>query len=157
MDESYALRSDSLTNIADWRSILTVVVFFLSSKSRRIDAPSFKVAFGASLTRKAIRHYCHLSISHSTPKGHCIRFSRCASVVKFRIFPRTSEPLRRAYLPVNSLSGPLLVVLLLLATRAINGVVLRYGILGANGVQPLNIMALFISLVRGQSVIDRVI
>jgi hypothetical protein len=40
-------------------------------------------------------------------------------------------------------------VLLLLATRAINSSVLRRGILGADGVQPINIMALFISLVRG--------
>jgi hypothetical protein len=71
-------------------------------------------------------------------------------LVKFRIFPRTSEPLRRPYLSVNFLSGPMVSVLLLLAVKAINGAVLKHGIIGANGVQPLNIMALFISLVRGQ-------
>ena len=42
-------------------------------------------------------------------------------------------------------------VVLLLATGAINGVVLRHGILGANGIEPLSIMGLFISLVRDKS------
>jgi hypothetical protein len=42
----------------------------------------------------------------------------------------------------------MIAVLLLLATKAINGTVLRHGILGADGIQPINIMALFISLVR---------
>jgi hypothetical protein len=49
---------------------------------------------------------------------------------------------------VNFLTGPVFAVLLLLATGAIDGAVLKYGILGTNGVQPLSIMALFISLVR---------
>ena len=42
----------------------------------------------------------------------------------------------------------MIAVLLLLATKAINGAVLRHGILGTDGIQPINIMALFISLVR---------
>jgi hypothetical protein len=70
-------------------------------------------------------------------------------LVKCRVFPRTSESLRRQYLPVNFLSAPIVAVLLLLATRAINSSVLKRGILGADGVQPINIMALFISLVHG--------
>jgi len=40
-------------------------------------------------------------------------------------------------------------VLLLLAAKAINGTVLKRGIIGADGVEPISIMALFISLVRG--------
>ena len=71
------------------------------------------------------------------------------ALVKCRILPRTSEYLRRQYLPVNFLSAPIMAVLLLLATQAINSGVLRRGILGSDGVQPINIMALFISLVRG--------
>ena len=70
------------------------------------------------------------------------------ALVKCRAIPSTSEPLRRQYLYVNVLSAPMIAVLLLLATRAINGTVLRHGILGADGIQPINIMALFISLVR---------
>ncbi|SRR6266702_127229 len=72
------------------------------------------------------------------------------ALVKCRAIPRTSEPPRRRYLYVNYLSVPMIAVLLLLATKAINGTVLRHGILGADGVQPINIMALFISLVRDQ-------
>lgn len=69
-------------------------------------------------------------------------------LVKLRIFPRTSEPLRRQYVSVNFLSGPMISVLLLLAAKAINGTVLKRGIIGADGVEPISIMALFISLVR---------
>jgi hypothetical protein len=70
-------------------------------------------------------------------------------LVKLRIFPRTSEPLRRQYLLVNFLSGLMVSVVLLLAVKAINGTVLKRGIIGADGVKPISIMALFISLVRG--------
>ncbi|KAI9465182.1 hypothetical protein BJY52DRAFT_1220876 [Lactarius psammicola] len=68
------------------------------------------------------------------------------ALVKCRAISRTSEPPRRRYLYVNFLSVPMIAVLLLLATKAINGTVLRRGILGADGIQPINIMALFISL-----------
>ena len=70
--------------------------------------------------------------------------------VKFRIFPRTSEPLRRPSVSVNFLTGPMFSVLLLLAVKAINGAMLKHGIIGADGVKPISIMALFISLVRGR-------
>ncbi|OSX61707.1 hypothetical protein POSPLADRAFT_1046990 [Postia placenta MAD-698-R-SB12] len=50
------------------------------------------------------------------------------------------------YLHLNFITVPLLSVLILLATGAINGTVIRDGIVGANGVKPLDIMALFISL-----------
>jgi hypothetical protein len=69
--------------------------------------------------------------------------------VKLRIFPHTSEPLRRQYVPVNFLSGPMISVVFLLAVKAINCAVLKRGIIGADGVEPMSIMALFLSLVRG--------
>jgi hypothetical protein len=70
-------------------------------------------------------------------------------LVKCRItLPRTSQPLRRRYLTVNFLSAPIMAILLLLATQAIDSGVLRRGILGSDGVRPINIMALFVSLVR---------
>ena len=69
-------------------------------------------------------------------------------LVRLKIFPRTSDPLRRKYVSVNYFSGPMISVLFLLAVKAINGAVLKRGIIGADGVEPLSIMALFISLVR---------
>ena len=48
---------------------------------------------------------------------------------------------------MNYITVPLFAVLLLLATRSIDGTVIKRGIVGADGVKPLNIMALFISLV----------
>ena len=70
------------------------------------------------------------------------------ALVKCRAIPRKSGPPRRQYLYINYLSMPMIAVLLLLATKAIDGTVLRHGILGSDGIEPINIMALFISLVR---------
>ena len=59
----------------------------------------------------------------------------------------TTSPVHRAYLHLNFITVPLISVLLLLASGAIDGQVVSDGVVGANGVQPLDIMALFISLV----------
>lgn len=50
-------------------------------------------------------------------------------------------------IPVNHLTAPFFSVILLLCTKCINGTVVRQGIVGSNGIKPLDIMALFISLV----------
>ena len=63
------------------------------------------------------------------------------------IKPRKSS-CRRNYLRMDFTTVPLFAVLLLLATRCIDGDDLRRGIVGEGGVEPLSIMALFISLVR---------
>lgn len=51
------------------------------------------------------------------------------------------------YLPLNFITVPLAVILLLLAMGAVNGEDVKHGILGADGIQPISVMALFISLV----------
>ena len=56
-------------------------------------------------------------------------------------------PLRKRCIHLNFITVPLFSALLLLATGAIDGTVVREGIIGANGVKPIQIMALFISLV----------
>jgi hypothetical protein len=55
--------------------------------------------------------------------------------------------LRRTYIAVNLNTAPLFTVLVLLAAGAIDGSDIRRGVLGADGVKPLDIMALFLSLV----------
>lgn len=67
---------------------------------------------------------------------------------KAKLIPRKPGPARRRHIHLDYITVPLIGVLVLLATRAIDGVVLRKGILGADGVEPINIMALFISLVN---------
>ncbi|KAF8483677.1 hypothetical protein DFH94DRAFT_723445 [Russula ochroleuca] len=121
-EEVYALCPNSiqLSNIADGRSILTLVVFFLSNI---IVIFPFRIPLPRIVA----------STSHDV-------------LVKFRILPRTSEPLRRPYLSVNFLSGPMISVLLLIAVKAINGAALKHGIVGTDGILPISIMALFISL-----------
>ncbi|KAI9511443.1 hypothetical protein F5148DRAFT_323652 [Russula earlei] len=108
------------TNIADLRPLLTLALFFLSN---------IFVIFPLRVPLPRIV----ASLPHHV-------------LVGLRVFSRTSEPPHQPYLPVNLLSGPILAVLCLLAAKAINGDVLRRGILGADGVQPLSIMALFVSL-----------
>lgn len=68
--------------------------------------------------------------------------------VYIRILPPPGPPLRRAHVNLNFITVPLLSVLILLASGAINATVVRNGIVGADGVQPLDIMALFMSLVH---------
>lgn len=63
----------------------------------------------------------------------------------FFFTPRRTEPLRFS---IGHKNAPVIAVLLLLASTSINGSVVHDGILGVDGVNPLDIMALFISLVR---------
>ena len=59
-----------------------------------------------------------------------------------------SQTLKRRYIHLNVITVPLVSVLILLAAGVFDGQTLRDGVLGTAGIQPLNIMALFISLVR---------
>ena len=146
LEEVYAQYPNSkgqLANIANGRSILTLVVFFLSSKSRQaMGCLEYCIAENA-LDIVVIFPF-------RIPLPRIVSSASHNVFVKFRIFPRTSEPLRRPYISVNFLTGPMISVLLLLAVKTIDGAVLEHGIIGADGVEPISIMALFISLVRGR-------
>ena len=60
----------------------------------------------------------------------------------------TESASRKHHLHLNFITVPLLSVLILLAAGVFTGQTVRDGIVGSDGIQPLNIMALFISLVR---------
>ncbi|OBZ69579.1 hypothetical protein A0H81_10097, partial [Grifola frondosa] len=68
------------------------------------------------------------------------------TLVVLRVVPPHISFVERLYLHLNYITVPLISVLILLATGAINGTVVRNGIVGADGIKPLEIMALFISL-----------
>ncbi|KAI0692424.1 hypothetical protein C8T65DRAFT_669686 [Cerioporus squamosus] len=68
------------------------------------------------------------------------------ALVTLRIVPYSSTPLKTRHIHLNFITVPLVSVLLLLAAGGFNGRTLRDGIVGTGGIQPLNIMALFISL-----------
>ena len=76
-------------------------------------------------------------------------------LAKFLAEKRVIEPrkssYRRSYPRLDFTTVPLFAVLLLLATKCIDGNDLRRGIVGDGGVKPLSIMALFISLVSNAS------
>ncbi|THH18685.1 hypothetical protein EW146_g2356 [Bondarzewia mesenterica] len=67
-------------------------------------------------------------------------------LVKCRILPPSTGPPRPKSIPFNFLTIPLIAVLFLLAVKAIDRTEIRRGILGTDGVKPINIMALFVSL-----------
>lgn len=82
------------------------------------------------------------------PIPHRVTFTVSELLVRTRIISSFSKPTRKRHLRLNFITVPLLSVLVLLASGAIDGTVIRRGIVGADGVKPINIMALFISLVR---------
>ncbi|KAG8800228.1 hypothetical protein FRC16_003366 [Serendipita sp. 398] len=57
------------------------------------------------------------------------------------------DPVPQSYrIPLDFRTAPFIAVLLLLASECIHGAEVRKGIVGSDGVEPLNVMALFISL-----------
>ena len=79
----------------------------------------------------------------------CFKLSPLAKfLAEKRVIKPQKSPYRRGCLRVDFTTVPLFAVLLLLATKYIDGHDLRRGIVGDGGVKLLSIMALFISLVR---------
>ena len=81
-----------------------------------------------------------------------IPLPRFASVLVSKLFPRLRKDHdRRLHFPVNFVSAPVFGVFFLWAAQCIDGTIVRNGIVGIEGIKPLDIMALFISLVRHRS------
>ena len=82
----------------------------------------------------------------------CFELSSLAKLLAEKQIIKERKPsCRRSYLPIDFTTVPLFSVLLLLATKCIDGHDLRQAIVGEGGVRPLSIMALFISLVWNTS------
>ena len=135
--------SDVVAGISQWSSIFTLVVFALTSEYRPFNIfrllevePRFFLTPDAAV------------IFPTKIPFPCFELSPLARFLaeKELIKPRKSS-CRRSYLRVDFTTVPLFAVLLLLATKCIDGGDLRRGIVGEGGVRPLSIMALFISLV----------
>ncbi|OCH93494.1 hypothetical protein OBBRIDRAFT_306268 [Obba rivulosa] len=109
-----------MADIAHWSAILVLVLFLLSNATVIIPAQIL-------IPKPLLRLLTSVLV--------CIRFQS-----------PINPSLKRAYIHLNFITVPLTSVLILLATRAIDGTVVRNGIVGADGVQPLDIMALFMSL-----------
>ncbi|CAE6527269.1 unnamed protein product [Rhizoctonia solani] len=103
-------------HVNNWRSALTLVVFLLANIL--VIAP-----FSIPLPRF---------------------LNNPLSIILFR--KSLNEPRARAYFPVNYVSAPVFGVFFLWAAQCIDGTIVRNGIVGTNGIKPLDIMALFISL-----------
>ncbi|KAI0359203.1 hypothetical protein OH77DRAFT_1010853 [Trametes cingulata] len=121
--DSQAPSSDTSTHsINTWPAILTLILFFISNLAvifpLRLPVPQVLI--------KPARHL----------------LTRCR-ILAPQHSPHAAKP---AYLPLNYITVPLVSVLLLLAAGVFDGGTVRDGVVGTNGVQPLNIMALFISL-----------
>ncbi|GJE94670.1 hypothetical protein PsYK624_108410 [Phanerochaete sordida] len=112
--------SESGGNVGNWAAILVMVMFVLSNIA--VIFP-LRIPIPFLLTNPVIN-----------------------LLVKHRIIPPRMRGPRRFQIHLNFITVPLTCVLILLACKAIDGEVLKRGILGADGVKPINIMALFISL-----------
>jgi len=135
--------SETVTSISHWSSIFTLTVFVLTSGYRFLR--------------------CHLDRTLSAFLDVAVIFPTKIPLPSFKLSPlakflaekRVIKPrkssYRRSYLRVDLTTVPLFAVLLLLATKCIDGHDLRRGIVGDGGVKPLSIMALFISLVCNPS------
>ncbi|KAI0794150.1 hypothetical protein C8Q74DRAFT_560085 [Fomes fomentarius] len=110
-------------SVASWQAILTLVLFFISNVA--VIVP-LRLLVPPLLLKNARRA---LTALHILPERHA-----------------HDSPLKTRHIHLNFITVPLASVLILLAAGVFHGRTLRDGIVGANGIQPLNIMALFISL-----------
>jgi hypothetical protein len=61
--------------------------------------------------------------------------------------PTKSKPKTIFSIPLDFRTAPVIAILILLAAGCIHGKEIRQGIVGTDGIEPLNVMALFITLV----------
>ena len=132
--------SEDSDSVGHWSAILVLVLFFVSSKM--FTTVTELLCHVSLCTDFAVLFPLHLPIPHR------ITLLLCEMLVKAHIISPPSRPLRTRHIRLNFITVPLASVLILLASGAIDGSVIRRGIIGADGVKPINIMALFISLVR---------
>jgi hypothetical protein len=130
---------DSGQNVGRWSSVLVLVFFVLSSTYASQDDVQAHVS-----------HHL-LDIAVIAPVGVPIPQFATIQAVKLlvgaRIIAPTNKHPKQRHIRLNLITVPLFSVLLLLAAGVIDGTILRKGIVGADGIKPLDIMALFISLV----------
>lgn len=137
------MESETAVGVSHWSSIFTLAVFVLTSMYKSFET--------AHLLKGLTDFSSPLDAAVIFPSRiplPCFELSSLAKILaeKQLIKPQKSS-CRRKYLPVDFTTVPLFAVLLLLATKCIDGSDLRRGLFGEGGVKPLSIMALFISLV----------
>ena len=88
-----------------------------------------------------------LSTSNSCSIRPCNDNNLSQAPVRTRRRATRTIKMRWCAIPVNFVTAPPAAVLLLLATGVLRGSDVREGIVGTGGVQPISIMALFLSLV----------
>ncbi|PIL32705.1 transporter [Ganoderma sinense ZZ0214-1] len=115
-------------SVGNWQAILTLVLFLVSNVAvifpLRVPIPRFV----------------------QETATHALVVLRIAPEPADRPESHASQTTRRRHVHLNFITVPLLSVLVLLAAGVFDGQTLRDGVLGTAGIQPLNIMALFISL-----------
>ncbi|CAE6412640.1 unnamed protein product [Rhizoctonia solani] len=103
-------------NVKNWRSILTIIVFLVANI---LVLTPFRIPLPRFLKKPL-------------------------SIILFQ--KSSNEAHSRPYFPVNYVSAPVFGVFFLWAAQCIDGTIVKNGIVGTDGIKPLDIMALFISL-----------
>ncbi|KAM5544968.1 hypothetical protein V8D89_001079 [Ganoderma adspersum] len=126
VQQALITRDTPSTSVGSWQAILTLVLFLVSNVAvifpLRVPIPLF-------ILEMVTHTLVVLRIAPEQDRHHL-----------------ASQTLKRRYIHLNFITIPLVSVLVLLAAGVFDGQTLRDGVLGTAGIQPLNIMALFISL-----------
>ncbi|KAH8118958.1 hypothetical protein DFH11DRAFT_1562144 [Phellopilus nigrolimitatus] len=125
--------------ISSFRSIFALVVFLLTNL---VGVFPFHILVPFPTSASSFSAKVNVSLRFCLPSTSCCTLH--PSVPK----PDVKPYIRWHRFPINFQTAPLIAVLLLLATRVLDGTDVRQGIVGTNGIEPIAIMALFMSLVR---------
>ena len=150
------LDGDKSESPYDWRGIICLIFFLITSKLLIVFLETYSFSFRQDLVVMFPFQF-HIPLPRRVLRKvgdfltHIRILSRRANVERVgHSTPRKQGVVSEFYwqrATVSFQSAPLFAVLFLLSTTAIGPNTVRAGIVGENGVQPLNVLALFISLV----------
>lgn len=129
-------------NVRDVNSVLTLILFLLSSEFITSNALVYPLGDGRC-------NWLDLAVIFPVRAPIPQIFVKLATRLlrAMRIVTPSTTPVKRVSVRLNFITVPLVSVLVLLATSAFDGEIVRRGVIGADGIKPLDILALFISLV----------
>ena len=146
------------SEIKNWRSIITLIVFILTSKYSICPGSSYRMQLTFSLrTDIVVLFPFHIPIYVPRPLSNALLDALTAlRVISPRQDPSQHDykgdrngkvkPFVRLNFPLNFVTAPLIADLFLLAILAIGRQEVHDGTLGADNISPIDIMAFFITL-----------
>jgi hypothetical protein len=124
-------------SVNNFKAIFTFIVFLIAGSHFVCDIP-----------RKLTSEYLEIVVSFPVYIAIPRRVLAFSGLFKTRCASGASgENAIAVRIPLNYVTAPVVAVFILLAAGCIHGEQVKSGIAGSDGVEPLNVMALFICLV----------